>query len=250
MNVSTKEKIRMHFNRASRSYDQHCYIQNTVCERAINLLLKHKKNFSRIADFACGTGESTLRLTQGVDYEECYAIDFAENLLTLAEKKLNRVKNIYFFQKNFDEELFEIPHIDLVFCNMGLQWSENLSTTMKLFHQYLLPDGVFLFSIPISGHFPEIQLPFKLILPDHETILQILLESKFTLLEYEIKTLPALFRTQLELLKSLKAVGANYNKSASQRQKGLSKIKFDRIFTHAKNILLTHKIGIYLARRK
>ena len=244
-----KEKIREKFNRAACSYDQHCDVQKEICDRSLALLSKHQNCFNHIADFACGTGGSTKKLLQQVRYHQCYAIDFAKNLLSLAKKNLNSEKKIDIMSGDLDEPLFEKPCLELVFCNMGLQWAENLSRSINLFHQYLMPNGKLLFAMPIDGNFPEIKSSFKLRLPNHEAIIQTLRREKFELIEFDINIFSALFKDQFELLKSLKGVGANYNKSKNKYGQGLSKLKMCELFTVPENTQLTYSVGIYLAKK-
>lgn len=70
MTARIKERIKRSFNRAVNTYDQHCFIQNKVSDIALDRLVSYQGNFSRIADFACGTGESTKRLVDRVNYVE------------------------------------------------------------------------------------------------------------------------------------------------------------------------------------
>jgi len=249
-NKKIKERIRNNFNKAASSYDDNCTIQNEVCRQAIALLLKYQHHFNHVADFACGTGESTIRLIQNVCYEKCYAIDFAENLLDIARKKLICANKIDFVQGDLDEQLFKTPCLDLVSCNMGLQWATSVSKSIALFSQYLISGGILIFSMPVDGNFPEIKPPLKLILPSQETIFQALKCEKFELIEYDIRTFSMTFTNQFELLKSLKGVGANYNKLRNRNNLSLSKFKAQDIFTISTNAQLTYKIGTYLARRR
>lgn len=249
MNHNIKEKIRAKFDKAASTYDQNCTIQNEVCEQSIELLVRHQNHFKNIADFACGTGESTKRLIQQVSYSHCYAIDFASKLLSIAKKKLSQEHKVDFVHGDMDDLLLGASCLDLVFCNMGLQWSENLFSTIKLFHQYLIPGGILVFSMPVEGNFPEIKTTFKFYLPRHKTIIQTLIKEKFALLEYDIKKITVRFSKQFELLKSLKSIGANYNKLDYQYKQGLSKIKIRDFFSNPENTCLTYKIGIYLARK-
>lgn len=245
-----KEKIRSNFNKVTSSYDQNCTIQNEVCKQSMALLLKHQNHFNHIADFACGTGESTIQLLQNVYYEKCHAIDFAGDLLGIARKKLGCENKIVFVQGDLDEPLFKASCFDLIFSNMGLQWATSLSQSIALLSQYLVPGGILIFSMPIDGNFPEIKSLSKLALPSQEVIIDILKSERFEVIEFNIKTLSETFTNQLELLKSLKGVGANYNKLKNRRSFGLSRPKNQDIFVVSTNAQLTYKIGIYLAMKK
>src|SRR3990167_1493861 len=138
--MKSKLNIRSNFNKAAATYDQYCKIQNEICDYSIEMLLHHDRHFDYIADIACGTGESTKKLIQTVRYNQCVAIDFSENLLIQAKKKLNN-NAITFICSDFDFPIFKKPFFDLIFCNMGLQWSFGFYKTIGWLHQYLLTNG-------------------------------------------------------------------------------------------------------------
>lgn len=247
--MSNKEKIRSNFNKAARTYDQYCHVQNKICLQAITLLLKQQIFFDCIADFACGTGESTSKLLRYIHHKKCYAIDFAEKLLTVAKTKLSN-KNIDFVCEDLEKPIFKTPCLDLLFCNMGLQWVDNLNIPIQLFYNYLNPNGLLVFSMPINQNFPEITSAFKLSPPSNNSIIQTLKHEKFNLISSDIKTISVSFENQYDLLKSLKCLGANYCQlSERHRRQGLHKIKTNKIFNNPTNTKLTYIIGIYLARK-
>jgi malonyl-CoA O-methyltransferase len=244
-----KEKIKRGFNKAVKTYDQHCSVQNQVSDVALNMLVNHQINFSHIADLACGTGESTKRLINSVHYRKCSAIDFAESALLLAKDKLSGDENIEFVLGDFDETLFPHACLDLIFCNMGLQWSKDLYSSFSLLKHYLLPEGVMLFSIPITGNFPEIKGEHKLRLPSDAEVIEIIQEEKLSVIENEIHSVCVEFNSQFEILKSLKCVGANYNKSDAISNSGLLGVKTQDVFSDQDSKSLTYNIGIYLVKK-
>ncbi|OGV26051.1 MAG: hypothetical protein A3F18_08800 [Legionellales bacterium RIFCSPHIGHO2_12_FULL_37_14] len=248
MNSSIKNKIRTKFNRAAKTYDLHCIIQNAICQRSIQLLLSHQNSFKHVADFACGTGESTLYLQQHINFKKCYAVDFAEQLLTVAQNKVTNINHIDWIHSDFEHPL-HVPHkLDLIFCNMGLQWSNDFSTTLCLWQQYLDKNGLLLFSIPIAGNFPEIKKNCKPTLLDHQQIINWLSENHWQHVTNEVDFFEKEFKSPIEALKSLKATGANYCKNNIRQASGLSPINLNEIFLCLNNHKLTYKIGIYLVR--
>lgn len=246
MSTQVKESIKRSFNRAVTRYDQHCLVQNETAEKAIKMLKGYKRHYSHVADFACGTGESTVRLIRSIQYHQCTAIDFAESALSLATNKLSYRDDIGFVLGDFDEVVFSNPCLDLIFCNMGLQWSADLPLALARFNRYLLPSGVMLISIPIRGNFPEINKDYKLSLLSHDEIIEAINKQNITLLQSELTSTVIRLNSQFELLKSLKNVGANYNKLKPTSNRGLSRINFDAIFKEVGNKKLTYNIGIYL----
>jgi len=248
-NQLMKEKIRNNFDKACQTYDTHCDIQNNICENSIELLLKYNRNFFSIGDFACGTGESTLKLINSVHYHSCYAVDFSEKLLSVAKSKLPN--HVRFFLADFDHKILFGDQLDLIFCNMGLQWSFDLLNTLKLFHEYLYKNGLIIFSMPIYPNFPEIHEQYKLKTHDHAEIIKMLNLANFKLINYKRTDITEKFNSTIEALKPLKYTGVNCgNIFKNFNRKGLSKRFLNNIFTENNLFTLTYNIGIYLAKKK
>lgn len=250
-----KQKIRHHFNRAAATYDAHCAVQNTICQHAIQLLKRYHHNFEHIADFACGTGESTLQLSNAVNFTHCYAVDFSEDLLAVAQAKLAHLQNMSVICSDFEQKINLNKPLSVILCNMGLQWSDSIQASIRLWQQYLSDDGWLLFSIPIDGNFPELQSTYTLTSPSHQTVMNTLATENYRLIASDMHDITDVFNDPISLLKALKATGANYNKTISPSSRGLSPLALRKIFTTPNNKILTYKIltykiGIYLARKQ
>ncbi len=247
MNNFYKNKIKHYFNKAYKTYDDYCVVQNDASQRTLELLMRHTDHFEKIADFACGTGESTLKLIRQISHKKCYAIDFSDKLLHIASSKLpNTVSCIL---SDFDTPLFPNSSLGLISCNMGLQWSLNLGETLSLFNRYLTRNGYFAFSMPVTGNFPEMKAEFKSLLLPPEHIIDILNNSGFRLIaNYSYKNVQ-LFESYYHALKSLQKIGANF--SPKVNNKGLKRVNVREIFVEDCMVpKLTYHIGIYLCQKR
>lgn len=239
--------MQANFNRACKTYDQHCSVQNKICHASITLLLKHASNFKVISDLACGTGESTRQLIDNIEYQTCYAIDFAEKLLNQAKSKLPA--DIKLVLSDFDALSFIDEEVDLVFCNMGLQWSLNLANTLSCFNKSLRWKGWLIFSMPIFGNFPELKDEYKLEMLTHEEITKTLENADFELVEHAMHIYCEQFPTPYAALQSIKKVGANTTMIQHKTQR-ISREEIHTMFIDPKVSNLTYQIGIYVARKK
>ena len=244
-----KNKVRDKFNRAALTYDQSCSVQNAICLQAIYLLLNYQRIFDNIVDFGCGAGESTRHLMKHLNFNYCYAVDLAERPLAVARSKLSYASKINWIHSDFDQPIRITKPLELIFCNMGLQWSNDIPRAIHLWQNYLNNQGLLLFSIPITGNFPELKEAFKPSLLNHKEIAYILKADGWHLVTQEFKSVEVQFNNQIEALKALKATGVNYNKTITHQRQGLTPLKLDRIFTNPSVNQLTYKIGIYLARK-
>lgn len=243
-----KNKIKHHFNKSYRTYDAYCQVQNNVSQCALKLLQRHASYCEKIADFACGTGESTLKLINHIQYEQCYAIDFSDKLLNIAINKLPHT--VQCILSDFEDVLFQNNFLDLVFCNMGLQWSFDFNKTLSLLNHYLKNSGYFIFSIPICDNFPEMKSEFKFQQFSSKYIIRGLKDNGFNLIDNSIYINVQSFQSHYQALKSLQAVGANFSPGLTVHSKGLKKMNVRELFIE-NNVSpqLTYCIGIYLCQK-
>jgi len=249
MNHSIKHKIQRSFEKSWKTYDNHCQVQRKICHHAIEQLLRYRNHFNTIADFACGTGLSTQQLAQNIHYKKCYAIDFSNALLTIAKKKCKE-SHIQFILSDFDDPLFPQNHLDLIFCNMGLQWSLDFPRTLKKLAWYLNNDGLLLFSIPLQQNFPEIKHSHKNKMPTSREVENLLTQNNLMLLELSEKTYVEPFQTPFDALRSIKAVGANaLLTEKTTRTSGLSRGFINHLFHESSNPTLTYRVGVFLVKK-
>lgn len=248
MTEQIKKKIRQRFNKAAKTYDAHCSVQNQICHYSLKCLHEFGSDFHHIADFACGTGESTLRLGQHINFKYCYALDFAKQLLTIAQNKLLEHEHIEVIEADFEQSLPISNKLDLVFCNMGLQWSNDIAKTLNLWHSYLDDNGLLLFSMPTSNNFKELVPRYKPNFMAHQQIVSLLCKQKWALLLADMTEITQSFDHPLAALRSLKATGTNYSKGTYDKP-GLSSMNFKQAFINPADTKLTYQVGIYLARK-
>lgn len=244
MNHILKNKIKLYFNKARNTYDTHCSLQKTVCEKAVEILKRYRNQYENAADFACGTAVSTQCLSERVGYSTLYGIDFAEQLLAVAKEKEFR-EPVEWINADFDDRVFEKDYLDLVFCNMGLQWSLNLKKTLALFYDYLHCSGICALTIPLEGTFPEIHEGHKNSFHSKKIVENALQACGFTLLNSLEEYLVEHFNTQYEALNSIKSIGANC--LMSNRTHRSKKGATSAIFVNEAKRTLSYRMGIFIA---
>lgn len=250
MTREVKSRIRRAFDRAEHTYDLNDSLQRNVCLKCIEALGKRKKSYDMVADFACGTGNSTLALADHVEYKKIFAIDFSESLVSIAKKKFEN-RDIDVVLSDYEKIIFlQEEKVDLVFCNMGIQWSLNIRKTLELFTSYLNENGIIVFSMPLEGTFNELESDHRNFFHSASIIKSILKELNLCSIEYNHIEYSQQYASYLDALKSLKAVGAN---CLIGRDKNLG---VDRIRRRAKDFFiksetakLTYQIGIFIASK-
>lgn len=244
------DNIKNSFNKAAKTYDKHCYIQNVIFDELLNILPKN--NYNIIADYACGTAINTNKLFEIYQPKKCFAIDIADKLLEIAKNKYNNtsnmLKDIKFIEANFDEKIFIDNYLDLAISNMGLQWSIDLNYSSQMIKQQLNKNGVLAFSMPVSGTFEEIDIKYRNNFYQFADIKEILCKAGFTNIITKQKKYILNFNDPYEALNSIKRVGANIKKDlniSTSMSNLLGKTSLNSFFT-GNNYDLSYNIGYFV----
>lgn len=248
LNDPIKRKVRHQFNRAALTYDFSCSVQHAICLQAMQLLTNYQRVFNSIADFGCGTGESTDFLIKKLAFTHCYAIDFAEQLILVAKSKLAHINNIEWVHSDFELPITFNQPLDLIVCNMALHWSSDVLNTLRLWQTYLIQQGLLLFSVPMAGNFPELKASIKPNFLTDQEMTECLKSTGLSLVAKNFSRFGIKFANQFDALKALKATGANCNKITNVGANGLKPLKTEHIFINSTINQLTYELGIYLVR--
>jgi malonyl-CoA O-methyltransferase len=126
-----KETLRRKFSRSAATYDAHATVQKEVAARLTTLLPAHAP--ATILETGCGTGNYTALLHERYPAARITALDFAENMLTEARRKLAGAPNVSF--QCADAEIFlqeNTARYELVTANATMHWFDNLEYTAGL----------------------------------------------------------------------------------------------------------------------
>ena len=127
-----------------------------------------------VLDLACGTGKLTFKLRElGYDMT---GVDFSENMLSSAQDfaRKNKIDDVLFLCQ--DMRGFELyGTVDATVCTLdSINYLTKLSDVEKCFrlvHNYLIPEGVFVFDINTPYRFKEIYGTNDYILENDTTLL-------------------------------------------------------------------------------
>jgi malonyl-CoA O-methyltransferase len=132
---------------------------------------------------------------------------------------------------------------------MALQWSRDLPNMLSNLYNTLFPNGLFAFSIPITGTF--IELPTNSTFYCFNYLYNLLSENGFNILKGDIHEETFRFNSIFEALQSIKKVGANYVANHDTMQSSL----LGQLIKHRKQPIqlpfsLTYKIGIFITTKR
>lgn len=119
---------------------------------AKELILNNKWNGDEVVlDAGCGTGKVTNLIARIVNRGRIYAVDIDENMITIARKKYQHLKNVIYLISDITN--VNLPQsVDIVFSNAAIHWIPNHHRLFKNFYDMLKPDGKILIQCGGKGN--------------------------------------------------------------------------------------------------
>ncbi|MBC8494160.1 MAG: malonyl-ACP O-methyltransferase BioC [Candidatus Thioglobus sp.] len=211
--------VRSAFNKASNNYDDHAFLQKEIASRLDEKLNVITTNSNVILDLGAGTGLLSSNLNKRFPNAKTIALDFAQNSL-----KNNQSANKICANAN------HLPladnSVDIVISSLMMQWCPDLKQLFSEIHRVLKNDGLILFSTFGPDTLKELKKSWSAV--DNETHVNTfadmhdigdqLLGAGFQSPVMEMETLTLTYQTVTDLLRDLKAIGAQ---TVSTRSKSL-----------------------------
>lgn len=212
--------IRKAFNKASNNYDDHAFLQKEIATRLDEKLNVISTRSDIILDLGAGTGLLSKQLIQRFPESKIIALDFAQNSL-----RNNKSENKICANAN------HIPladnSVDIVISSLMMQWCSDLNQLFYEIHRVLKNNGLILFSTFGPDTLKELKKSWSVVdseahvntFTDMHDIGDIMLANGFQSPVMEMETLTLTYQTVTDLLKDLKAIGAQ---SVNNRSKSLT----------------------------
>lgn len=146
MVTSGKQRIRQRFSRAAGTYDTHAEVQTDLAFRLLRELPESSRveRVERILEIGCGTGRFTALLAERYPEARIIALDFAEGMARLAEKRLAGKGNVSVLCEDGERFLAACSGpFDLICANSTLQWFDDLGEAIKHIGLLLSDQGLF-----------------------------------------------------------------------------------------------------------
>jgi malonyl-CoA O-methyltransferase len=140
--MNTKEKIKTNFSRYASNYDSYSAAQSHAGSKLISYITP--KQFKKILDIGCGTGNFTKLLIDKFPQSAILALDISGKMIQMAKQKLKN-KQITFLIADAETTAFN-EHFDLITSNACFQWFNNLEQTLMKYESLLEDNGIILFS--------------------------------------------------------------------------------------------------------
>jgi malonyl-CoA O-methyltransferase len=148
-----KRELRRAFERAAASYDAAAVLQHEVCARMLERLAYIKLEPRAILDAGSGTGNALPALTARYAGAPIVALDIAPAMLARGRTRLPWWRNLpgrraplYPLCADLERLPLAAECVDLVWCNLALQWVNDLPRTLAEICRVLGPGGLLMFS--------------------------------------------------------------------------------------------------------
>ena len=226
------------FNRAAHCYDEHSSLQQGIGEHLIKLLPDHP--YRRTLDLGCGSGLTTRKLFSSIHCKQLDAMDISTAFIASNQ---NQSSSIHYFEQDFDS-FTPAQHYDLIFSNMALQWSNDLTQLITRYFSRLKRPGLFAFSIPLQDTLREL-IPYFSInqFESADILFNFFSDNRISIRHFETQTSILSFANTRDALHSIKKVGANYTRTRTTRRPLKSFLLSDTINQ------LTYHIGYFILEK-
>lgn len=233
-----KSQIASSFSKAAMTYDTASHLQKQtggfLLEKLNEMILQPKN----LLDVGSGTGYLTQKIANQYPTSKVIGIDISKGMILFSHQN-HQHPNLSYLCADADHLPFPDHSIHVIFSNLMLQWSPNLSSTLNSFKRILKPGGYLFFSTLCDGTLFELKKAWESIDSDphvhhfqtHQEISQCVLDTGYKIRHLQQKKKCFYYSRLLDLFFNLKLLGAhNLQKS---RRKSLSGKKTFVQLTHA-----------------
>jgi malonyl-CoA O-methyltransferase len=139
-------QIKRSFERAARRYDEVAVLQARVRERLVARLDLVKLEPELVLDLGCGTAHAAEALARRYPRARVLALDLAEAMLTIARRRHRFRRPVSLACGDLSRLPLPAACADLVYCNLALQWCDDLDAALGELLRVLKPRGLLTFT--------------------------------------------------------------------------------------------------------
>ena len=139
-------QIRRAFDRAAPRYDEVAVLQTRVREQLLSRLDLVKITPALAVDVGCGTAHAAEALARRYPRSRVLGIDLAEGMLRTARRRHRFRRPVSFACADLCRLPLADASVDLLFCNLVLQWCDELDLALTELRRVLRPHGLLTFT--------------------------------------------------------------------------------------------------------
>lgn len=223
-----RRQLRAAFERAARGYDRAAVLQREVGARLLERLELTTLKPTRILDLGCGTGRHLRALQRRYPAARIVAADLALNMLAAARRAQGWLRRPALACADALHLPFAAASFDLVYCNLMLQWCDDLDRAFTELRRIIKPHGLLLFSSFGPDTLKELRVAWRAVdvrvhvhrFIDMHDIGDALIRTGFVEPVMDVEHLTLTYADLRALMADLKKIGAH--NVAAGRPRGLS----------------------------
>lgn len=139
-----KSAIRQSFDRAAPGYDRYAVLEREIESRLFERVEYVQDEPALVVDIGCGTGSASKLLSARFKAAKVIALDWSAGMLKQVEKTAGG--NPWLLCSDMHALPLAARSTDLIFSNLALQWSYDLSAVFHEFRRIMKPGAMLLFS--------------------------------------------------------------------------------------------------------
>ncbi len=218
--------VRSAFNKAANHYDKHAFLQKEIATRLDAKLDVIAGKSDVVLDLGAGTGLLSKHLAKRFADDQLICLDFAQDSL-----KINPAKN------KLCANAYQLPladnSVDIVISSLMMQWCPDLNQLFSEIHRVLKNNGLILFSTFGPDTLKELKKSWSVVdnqthvnpFTDMHDIGDQMLQHGFQSPVMEMEKLTLTYESVIDLLKDLKAIGAQTVNTRAKSLMGKDKFK-------------------------
>lgn len=223
-----RQRVRASFDRASRDYDHAAALQSQVRAELLERLRLFKLTPRVALDLGTGTGQGAQALRAAYRGAVVLALDSAPGMLCAARRRSGMFKRFARILADAARLPLATASVDLIFCNLMLQWCNDLAGTLTEVRRVLAPGGLFACSTFGPDTLHELRAAWASVDGDSHVsrfldlhdVGDALMRAGFAEPVLDVERIVLTYPDSLALMRDLKAIGAH--NSTRGRPRGLT----------------------------
>ena len=221
-----KKATRRAFERAASTYDEHAVLEHEIESRLLERVDHLQQAPGMIADIGCGTGNAGSKLALRFEQAGIVALDWSTAML----RELCKSNTAMYLPLCADMHALPLAarSVDLIFSNLALQWSNDLSVVFNEFRRIMKPGAMLVFTCYGPDTLYELKQAWRSVdeqphvhdFPDMHDIGDGLMSAGFREPVMDVERITLEYPDVMALMRELKGSGAR--NTATKRRRGLT----------------------------
>ncbi len=250
------------FSGAAHRYDVWATAQAEIAAR---LMQQIPAEFvpSLMIDLGCGTGLLSAQLLKRWPAASLVGIDLATGMVEHCRRYLGTNPRARFVAGDVEDRGMLVPQASLIVSSCVAQWFTDLTVTVRMWAQSLVPNGLMVFACLLQGSFCELETAYSealqcsfrgLRLPAPETIPLLFRASGLNPIVCREDCVTAHYDTSRAALRSFQQIGAVFQGQPGHKSLGPAAVRrlisfYDRHVNVQGLAPVTHRVQYVIAER-